>query len=365
MIINFVQDIATPHNNILLKELNNDKDINLNIWYCHEKHPQYNWDHDLTNEIKEAKIYKSFGIDWKFIKYCLNNKDEKYFIVGWQNPSTKLLIFLFWILNRPFNIWFDYPQDNSKRSILKNVFREFYYFLLKISKAKVFGVGKMTLEYFKNRGFKEERLINLPIFVDISKTKEDYLYKKEEIYKKYNIKDKDLFMSAGSRLIYEKGYDILIDAISLLDDNIKNSIKCVIVGKGEEKDNLEKQIKKCKLENNIFIEEWLEIEDFKAIIANSDIFIHPARFDAYGGTIFSMALGTPVIGSNKAGAAIDRIENSTNGLLYSGTTEELVNSIHFVFNNKHMLSDFSKKSIEVASLWHPKNGLEIIRSNIK
>lgn len=365
MTINFIQDIATPHNNILLKELNKDNEINLNIWYCFDKHPQYDWDNDLTYEVQKANIYQATKVDWKFIKYCIKHKDEKFFIVGWMNPSTKLLIVLFWILSRPLNIWLDYPNDESKRSRIKILFREMFYTILKTSNAKIFGVGKRTLEYFVNRGFSKDRLINLPIFVDTSKTKKDYISKKENIYKKYHIKETDLFLSAGSRLIYEKGYDILIEAINILDKDIKSNTKCVIVGKGEEKDRLLNRIRKYKLENNIFIEEWMEIEEFKALISNSDIFIHPARFDAYGGTIFAMALGTPVIGSLKAGAAFDRIIHHKNGLLYDGSIFKLNEKIMFTYKNKNLLIKYSEESILTANSWHPIVGKQIIKDGIK
>ena len=32
--INLVQDVATPHNNILIKELLKNKSVNLNLWYA-------------------------------------------------------------------------------------------------------------------------------------------------------------------------------------------------------------------------------------------------------------------------------------------------------------------------------------------
>jgi len=365
MTINFIQDIATPHNNIVLKELEKDENINLNVWYCHEKHPQYNWNIDLTNEIKEANIYNPNKIDWDFIQYCLKNKEEKYFIVGWMNPSTKFLILLFWILRRPFNIWFDYPQDNRSRRYLKQFFRELYYKVLVFSKANIFCVGKMTVEYFVNRGFKEEKLTNLPIFVNVQKNKDDYKYKKKDIFLKYNIQNNDLFLSAGSRLVYDKGYDILIEAISTLDDKIKQNIKCVIVGQGEEKNKLEHLIEEYKLTQNIYIEEWMEIEDFNALISCSDMFVHPARFDAYGATIFAMSLGIPAIGSVQAGAAYDRIEDMKNGILYDGSKEKLSVQIAYIFANKGLLDNMSVNALSTAREWDPIKALEIIRSNIK
>ena len=174
MVINFVQDVATPHNNALLKALNERADVELNIWYAYGKSGQYNWNHDFTNEIKKAHIFGFNRINWDFVRYVLKHKDEKYFIIGWKNHTMRFLIPVLWFLRRPYNMWFDLPRDNIERSGFKTAFRELFYNMLKGSKARVFCVGKMAVDYFRNRGFSEERLINLPIFVDIAKTKKDY-----------------------------------------------------------------------------------------------------------------------------------------------------------------------------------------------
>lgn len=365
--LNFIQDLASPHNNVLLKEVNADKNINLELWYCNEKPSQYEWKEDLTNAIKPAKIYKPKTIDFKFLWHCIkaSYNGEKFLIVGWQNINTRLLFILFCLLRRPYNVWFDFPQDNASRNLLKKILREFFYFILKISKAKVFCVGKMTVDYFKNRGFNEQRLINLPIFVEITKTQEDYLPHKKDIHKKYNINNSDILLSSGSRLIYDKGYDILIDAINLLPEEVKKHIKCVIVGKGEERENLLAQIKKYSLEENIFMQEWLEFDDFQALIACSNIFIHPCRFDAFGGTIFAHSLSTPVIGSVGAGAAFDRIKNGENGYLYKNNDyKELAKILQECILDKDKLNLLGKNARKTAELWHPSIGNKILQENL-
>jgi len=361
MVINFIQDVATPHNNALLKSLNERTDVELNIWYAYEKKVQYKWKKDIANEIKKAWIFGSGSINWSFVKYVLTHKDEKYFIVGWANQTIRFLIPLLWLLRRPYNMWFDLPRDNMERGSFKTALREVFYGMLKGSNARVFCVGKMTVDYFKSRGFPEKRLINLPIFVDITKTKKDYENKKGEIFNKYNIKDGDLFLTAGSRLVYEKGFDILIDAIHFLPEEISNNTRTLIVGSGEEKARLLRMISKYGLENNVFIEDWMEIDEFKACIANSHVFVHPARFDAYGGTIFAMSVGTPVIGSRGAGAAVDKIIDGRNGYLFDvGDTGSLKAIIDRCFQGRESLAFLAVAARKTSEMWSPEIGAEII-----
>jgi glycosyltransferase involved in cell wall biosynthesis len=360
MVLNIIQDVATPHNNTLIKAIHERGDVKLNLWYAYDSHPQYAWVEDITNAIVRADVYGYSKVNFGLIRYVLSNPEEKCLIVGWANPTTRVLVLLLWLLRRPFNMWFDFPQDDKQRTPVNNIIRKIYFILLRRSRTKIFAAGKLAVNYFLSRGYPENRVVNLPIFIDVKKTRDDFSCNRNKIIDKYNITNKDLFISAGSRLIYEKGYDILIKTIGQLADINKN-IKLVLVGKGEERDNLIHMVDKCNLNDNIFIEEWMDVGDYMSCIANSDVFVHPARFDAYGGTIFAMSLGVPVIGSLRAGAAIDRIEDGINGWLYNcDDTETLGRLISSCYYNKDKLSLFGNRARLTALNWKPETGAGII-----
>lgn len=363
--LNVVQDIATPHNNVLLSAINETPGINLNLWYCQHNPEKYGWTTDLTNAVKPANLYNPNKIDWSFIRYCLTHSNEHFLIVGWMNPSTRLLFILFWLLRRPFNVWFDFPQDEATRSPVKRTIREFFYFILKTSRAKVFGVGEMTVNYFKQRGFAANRLVNLPIFIDVSKSREDFADKRSDIRKKYNVTKSDLFLSTGSRLVFDKGFDVLINAIGALPEKTRKHVKAVIVGKGEEKDNLTNLIKQHNLEGQVTLEEWMPFPDFQALIAASDALVHPARFDAFGASIFGLALGTPVIGSTTAGAVIDRVRDGENGFTYpNNDPKQLASVLEKCLQDRESLEELSPNARATALKWTPTNGVSILQNNL-
>ena len=364
--INIIQDLATPHNNNLIKELIKDSKIKLNVWYASNRDlNRYNWENDITNEHINAKIYGT-TFNLKFIKYCLSHPDEKYFIVGWMNINTVLLHIFFYLLNRPYNHWTDCPNPTINRNnVIKNLFRLFAYKILRYSNSKIFTVGLTAMNYFLKLGFPKNKLINLPIFVQIPENLEDYKCYRDKIFTKLNIDNNKFLVSAGSRLIYEKGYDLLITAISLIDSNILKHIKVLIVGQGECKASLQKLINDLNLTDHISLKDWLDFQDFQLLIANSDVFIHPSRFDAYGGTIIGMSLGVPVIGSTRAGAAIDRIEHGINGFLYD--TEDikaLSTYISLLYENHLIKKKMSQEAFKTANIWHAKIGVDIIFNNI-
>lgn len=363
--IHFLQELATPHNNVLLKVLDDREDVNLFVYYAVRSHSQYSWSKDISSEIKEPLIYGYNKLNFTMFKRALNPKN-RFVIVSFVPHTNKLLFLLFFLLRRKFAMWFDFPNDKKKRSFLRGFLRDAFYFLLKYSNATVFCVGKKTIEYFKDKGFKSNKLINLPIFIDTSLSKDDFVSRKNEIKEKFNLGDDTFFITTGSRLIKEKGFDLLIQAIAKLPEAVKANVKVLLVGKGEETDNLHALIRELKLDDNIIMEPWQDLDMFLASIANSDLYSHPSRFDAFGGTIYAMSLGIPVVGSYGAGAAFDRITHGVNGFLYDAEDiDVLTEHILFCYNNRgSKLESMGNKARETALKWTPAKGAEIVFENV-
>jgi glycosyltransferase involved in cell wall biosynthesis len=138
----------------------------------------------------------------------------------------------------------------------------------------------------------------------------------------------------------------------------------VIVGSGESLLGLQQLITELNLSAQIVMEQWLAVDDFKALIANSDVFIHPSRFDSYGGTTLGMALGVPVIGSYGAGAAFDRIEQGRNGFLYDAEDiQTLAKFITLFYQNPKLKQSMGEAAYKTACQWHPQRGVDIILKN--
>ena len=365
MVINLIQDLATPHNNILISQFKGNKDVKINLWYANEQDiKRYPWAENLTHEHFPATIYGN-SLNWQFIKYCLTHRDEKFVMVGWMNHNTKLLHLLFFILRFPINHWTDTPNPQRSVTVKQKCMHWFAYKILRHAKSKVFSVGVTTMNYFRQLGFRENQIVNLPIFVAVDKSLATYEAKRADIFSKYEIGPNDFVLSAGSRIIYEKGYDLLIKAISLLDEEVRQSIKVIVVGSGTQAPELEKMIVDFGLTRQVILEKWLSIEDFKALIANSDVFIHPARVDAYGGTTLGMALGVPVIGSFQSGAALDRICQGRNGFLYDAEdTQTLANFICLLYHSPELRKRMSMEAHKTALQWPPHRGVEILVENV-
>lgn len=360
-IINFIQSIATPHNNVLINQFLDDG-FDLKLWYASSNDDvKYSWKEELSNKYFHSKIYGK-KLNFFFLCHCIFHKNDRYIIVGWNNINTLLLHLIFFLLRRPFNHWTDMPKP------LENKFWNFArfkrtcaHFILRNSNAKIFCVGKMTVDYFKKKNFLKKNLVNLPIFVEI----ENNNFSKNFFFNKNDYSKKNFLISAGSRLIYEKGFDLLIKSIANLPDKLKKKIKVVIVGKGPEKNNLNNLIRSMRLNNIVKIKKWMEFRDFKNLIERSDLFIQPSRFDSYGGSILAMSLGVAVIGSRGAGAAVDRIKNGHNGYLYNAHDfKSLTSYIKTLLNNRKLRRSIAINGKKTALKWPVTRGTKILLRNL-
>lgn len=364
-VVNFIQDVATPHNNVLIKYLAMRSDVLVKVWYAHEEMAdRYHWKNNITHQTGIATIYGN-KLNPRFLWYCLTHKDEKYFIVGWMNINTILLHLFFFILQRKFNHWSDLPQPLKSPRLKARLRRYFSHFFLKYSVAKVFCVGKLTVDYFEERGFSRERLVNLPIFIETeleAEASSDVVTELMSYDQSYGLRN--FIVSAGSRLLYEKGFDLLISACSELPKSLLARMVVYIVGNGPEKARLEQQTIDMKLENVVTFVDWMEFIDFQILISRSDVFVHPSRFDAYGGSIFAMAVGVPVIGSTGAGAVVDRVVDGENGLIFpSGDAHALADALIKISEISNFRSALALGARQTALEWKPEVGAEIIVAN--
>lgn len=115
-------------------------------------------------------------------------------------------------------------------------------------------------------------------------------------------------------LVDWKNASVLVRAISLLSKKYNDtSIELYIAGDGPEKENLLSLAKYCGVENRINILGYRD--DIGALLAECDVFVHPAIAEGFGiAVIEAMLAEKPVILAD-AGALPELIESGKSGLL--------------------------------------------------
>lgn len=159
--------------------------------------------------------------------------------------------------------------------------------------------------------------------------------------KNYSPKKK-VVIGAMGKLSHQKGFDFLIEALSLIRDC---DFECRIAGEdapsGSVKKDLEKLIKEKKLEDKVKLFGYEK--DAKVFFGNLDIFILPSRWEGLPLVLLEAGLsGLPVIASN-IGGVDEVINDGVNGLLVAfGDKENLSRQIKILVNDSSKRQELGK-----------------------
>ena len=97
----------------------------------------------------------------------------------------------------------------------------------------------------------------------------------------------------------------------------KPPLQLQLIGDGPDRVLLEEMVKKRGLNKWITFSGWLQPPEIAKIMQNSDILLHPARWEAYGVVVMeAMALAKPVLGSDACGAVMDRVIPGESGFIH-------------------------------------------------
>jgi len=205
-------------------------------------------------------------------------------------------------------------------------------------------------EYFKNIVYDKFSIDKDKIFVSPSGGIDTKLFKSQ------NIK-KDIFtIGYVSRIDKGKGWDTLLEAVSLLKE--KDLVfQVLIVGGGTEENLLRKRIKELNLEN---IVKYVGVKPHNELVSyfnQMDIFAFTTRLAESLGLVGleAMACGVPVVGSNIGGLP-GYIENGVNGMLFeAGNYHELSKQIeYFMSLESSKFMGYQVNALETAKKYDSK-----------
>ncbi len=167
------------------------------------------------------------------------------------------------------------------------------------------------------------------------------------VKKKFSIPCKPILLFVG-RLDPEKKIGETLLAVSQALQYLDFCF--VIVGKGIQKQSLEKQAEKLGIKNNIIFTGFVTDEELPYIYKLSNCFIISSTAELLSlSAIQGMAAGLPIIAVN-AGALGELISPGENGYLYqSGDTQFLVACIIRILGNPVLAKQMKQKSLELVS----------------
>ncbi len=227
---------------------------------------------------------------------------------------------------------------------------------------------KKTYDLFKEK-YKVKRNVHIvPTGIEVEKYSKKYSDEViEELKEKIGIKKEDINLIFVGRLGLEKSVDFLIN-------NHKNIVKkhpncnLIIIGDGPERENLEKLVKKNKLENNVFFTGKVPLSDIGMYYHLGSIFVTASKTETQGLTVLeALAASLPVV-AIKDESFIDPIKDNYNGYLFTDD-KDYVNYIHNLLDNSDKLNKMTLNAYESSSNFSSttfaSNALKVYKLAIK
>lgn len=207
--------------------------------------------------------------------------------------------------------------------------------LIAVSKS----VEDHLIEYFGISKYRINQIYN-PVNLDLLKTTTS----QEKIYRELNI-DTDKFIIGyfGNFSKKEKGIDVLLKAISIIDKSNELDYQLILIGDGEDRNYIENFLKSNSI-NVLLLKSRINIQNYLQVL---NCFILPSRVDPFPYVMLECAaMKVPFIGSTVDGISEFIIDNETGILFEKGESEDLAQKVLLLADNPPLSKKLTDNNYE-------------------
>lgn len=167
------------------------------------------------------------------------------------------------------------------------------------------------------------------------------------------------------RLTYQKGYDLLIEAWSLIESKNPDWV-LHIYGEGEDKNKIEKLIAKKGIKS-VFLKGVTD--NIRIVYDNASFYVMSSRYEGFGMVLIeAQSRGLPIVSFDCPSGPAEIIQDGINGYLVQNADIEMLSyKIDLLINDKSLRRDFSKNALISAKRFEPeiiiKQWIDLIENN--
>jgi glycosyltransferase involved in cell wall biosynthesis len=351
--LHWVQDSPSPYNAALFRALAADPALDLTVHYIRDAARDRPWQTPLTEGYRWREFRRKGGADWALVRRAAKDRDGYWLVSSWYESTTQLLITSRLLRGLPCAIWTDTPNLGRQRHAIKAVLRSRWLRWVLGRADAVLGTGTPALDALRTMGAPTERLINFPYFIDTDAYAPTARRPGSEL----------TFVSSG-RLHPDKGYDVALRALAEAYRGAATTFRYRIAGVGPNRDELVTLARELGIVDRVEFLGWVEPAELVRLLADSDVLLHPARYEPYGvAVVEGLASGLVVIGSDATTAVLDRIRPGVNGLMHrSGDAAALAREIVRVRDDAALRTRLAVAARAQAEAWPLARAVTIVRS---
>lgn len=339
----YLTNTPTPYRSVFLNELGNFCDLTVIFEHIIAENRDSTWSDRVNTSYKEVVLShtESKTPSFKISKYLNKDKFDVFVFCGYTSMTSMFAIEYCSFKKIPFILSIDGGYAKNE-STLKHRCKEHF-----ISKASHWlSPSSVSDNYLIHYGATESRISRYP-FTSILKhdiiSKEEHHSLRKAARERLGFSDQQHVILTVGQFIERKGFDILVDAVGLIEDH---PIDVVFVG-GEPNKELLEIIEKHSNKHNFHFPGYFTKEELKNYFLASDVFVFPTREDIWGLVVNeSMAYGLPIISSDASVAALELIAPDENGVIFaSESVNELSQQLRRVLFNRELLELYSSNAL--------------------
>ena len=167
-----------------------------------------------------------------------------------------------------------------------------------------------------------------------------------------------IFLYVG-RITPRKGLKALLEACSLLESQGYRDYTLLVVGMGEQREELEAFIKERNLETQVTWVGWVEYGSLGAYFQKADVFVFPTLEDLWGMVALeAMVFGKPILCSKWAGAAETVVEGKNGYIFDPHKPEELAIAMRRFLDDPELIESMGCQSQKLISEKNPSSAAQ-------
>ena len=163
-----------------------------------------------------------------------------------------------------------------------------------------------------------------------------------------------IFLYVG-RITARKGIKTLLEACAILKSQGYVDYSLLIVGKGDQREELEAFIKERDFEEQVIWAGWVEYGNLGSYFQQADVFVFPTFEDVWGMVVpEAMVFGKPVLCSNGA-ASCELIVSGENGYIFDpSSAKELADKMQIFIEHPDLIESMGERSRQIISQKTPE-----------
>ena len=374
----------------LLREISEDHEIDLTVFFCSSSSVQRHFDKGFGRDI-EWDVPLLGGYKHKFLWAYRDKGDpgvfhplnkglskilkEENFDALWVHGHMRFYHLLSMIkaringlivLNRD-EAW----KFSARRQPVKVFAKRLFYVLLRRVCHGWLVIGSANRDYYLCNGMQKDKIFFVPYSIDNKYFRDRALAaipKRAKLREKLFLEPNRQVILYAAKLLTRKRPNDLIEAFSrLLKNKQIRAPYLVLVGDGNYRKTLERQVKLLDIETSVRFVGFINQSEIPGYYDLCDVFVLPSVLEPWGLVINEvMTAGRAIIASDQVGSAQDLVKQGENGFVFpAGDLVALTKSLERIITDKKLSQSMGKRSLEIIENWDFRKDIEGLKACLR